>query len=104
MTSELTLDEIKRYFGPAREVVESTYWRLEKVPVVRWDELIGMHVYGDQYTWINSPMIQNDPLYNDFLGLLRRPRCATFVRGNKDGLCDLSHMRPTNAGERNGHS
>jgi hypothetical protein len=40
---------------------------LEKVPAVRWDELIAMHVYGDRYTWINSLMIQNDPMYDDSL-------------------------------------
>jgi predicted nucleic acid-binding protein len=44
VTSELTLDEIKRYSGPARKRVERTFRLLEKVPIVRWDELLGMHM------------------------------------------------------------
>ena len=36
VTSELTLDEIKRYAGPARRQVERTFRLLEKVPIVRW--------------------------------------------------------------------
>ena len=69
MTSELTLKEIKRYEGPARKRVERTFRLLEKVPVVRWDELLGMHSYGDSRTWITSPLIQNDPTYESLLKL-----------------------------------
>jgi hypothetical protein len=69
VTSELTLDEIKRYFGAARKQVERVFRLLEKVPVVRWDELVGMHSYGDSRTWITSPLIQNDPLYDSLLRL-----------------------------------
>jgi predicted nucleic acid-binding protein len=69
VTSEVTLDEIKRYFGRERKVVERTFRLLKKVLVVRWDELIGMNVYGDRYTWINSPIIQNDRMYDDLLKL-----------------------------------
>jgi hypothetical protein len=67
VTSELTLDEIKRYSGPARKRVERTFRLLKKVPIVRWDELMGMHSYGDSRTWIASPLIQNDPLYDSLL-------------------------------------
>src|SRR5258706_4784130 len=69
VTSELTLDEIKQYSGGRRRQVERTFRLLEKVPVVRWDELIGVNSYGDSRTWINSPMIQNDPLYDSLLRL-----------------------------------
>jgi hypothetical protein len=69
VTSELTLNEIKRYSGPARKQVERTFRLLEKVPIVRWDELLGMHSYGDSRTWITSPLIQNDPLYDSLLRL-----------------------------------
>ena len=64
VTSELTLEEIKKYSSPRRKPVERTFRLLEKVPVVGWDELLGIHSYGDQYTWISSPMIQNDSLYD----------------------------------------
>ena len=69
VTSELTLEEIKRYAGPARKRVERTFRLLEKVPVVRWDELLGMHSYGDSRTWITNPLIQNDTLYDALLKL-----------------------------------
>jgi hypothetical protein len=67
VTSELTFEEIKKYSGPGRKPVERTFRLLGKVPVVRWDELLGMHSYGDRYTWITSPIIQNDPLYDALL-------------------------------------
>ena len=54
VTSELTLEEIKKYSSPRRKPVERTFRLLEKVPVVGWDELLGIHSYGDQYTWISS--------------------------------------------------
>jgi hypothetical protein len=69
VTSELTLREIKAYQGASRPVVERTFRLLEKVPTIRWDELVGMHSYGDQRTWITSPMIQNDPDYSALLAL-----------------------------------
>ena len=69
VTSELTLDEIKRYAGPARKQGERIFRLLEKVPVVPWDELLGMHSYGSSQTWITSPMIQNDTLYDSLLKL-----------------------------------
>jgi predicted nucleic acid-binding protein len=67
VTSELTLEEIRKYSGPRRKPVERTFRLLEKVPVVRWDELLGIHSYGDKYTWISSSMIQNDSLYDELL-------------------------------------
>jgi hypothetical protein len=67
VTSEITLEEIKRCPECFRPPLERTFRLLEKVPVVRWDELMGMNCYGDKYTWINTPMIQNDPLYDALL-------------------------------------
>jgi predicted nucleic acid-binding protein len=69
VTSELTLQEIQRYQGPERAPWERTYRLLEKVKVVRWDELVGMHSYGDARTWISSPLIQNYPEYGALLNL-----------------------------------
>lgn len=79
VTSEVTLGEIKRFAGPARKPVERTFRLLEKVPVVRWDELLGINSYGDRYTWINAPMIQNDPLYDDLLKLGLEPTDAQHL-------------------------
>jgi predicted nucleic acid-binding protein len=69
VTSELTLEEIKAYRGQRRSVVERAFRFLEKVPIVRWDEMVGMTSYGDEYTWINAPMIQNDQEYDALLAL-----------------------------------
>jgi predicted nucleic acid-binding protein len=67
VTSEVTLEEIKAYRGSSRAPVERTFRLLEKVPIVRWDELVGVNSYGDSYTWINTPVIQNDPAYDELL-------------------------------------
>jgi hypothetical protein len=56
VTSELTLTEIKAYQGSSRPAIERTFRLLEKVPIVRWDELLGTHSYGDERTWIDVPM------------------------------------------------
>jgi hypothetical protein len=69
VTSELTFQEIERYQGPKRPLVERTFRLLEKIPIARWDELVGMHSYGDARTWITAPMIQNDPDYSALLAL-----------------------------------
>jgi hypothetical protein len=69
VTSEVTLDEIKQYHGRGRASVERVFRRLEKVPIARWDELVGMNVHIDRHTLINSPIIQNDPMYDALLAL-----------------------------------
>jgi predicted nucleic acid-binding protein len=69
VTSELTLTEIKAYQGSSRPAIERTFRLLKKVPIVRWDELLGIHSYGDERTWINVPVIQNDPDYDKLLKL-----------------------------------
>ena len=69
VTSELTLKEIQAYQGKSRSISERTFRLLEKVPIVRWDELIGINIHGDKNTWVNAPMIQNDPLYGKLLAL-----------------------------------
>lgn len=116
VTSELTLDEVKRYSGTARKQVERTFRLLEKVPTVRWDELLGIHSYGDSWTWINSPLIQNDPLYDSLLRLgvkmidaqhvfvSAKQACAAFltcdggILARADGvqtLCGVAVQRPS---------
>jgi predicted nucleic acid-binding protein len=70
VTSEVTLREIKAYQNELkRRLVEQTYQSLTKVPIIRWDELAGMHSYGDARTWISTPIIQNDPYYAALLAL-----------------------------------
>jgi predicted nucleic acid-binding protein len=68
VTSTVTLEEIKRYRGPS-PVVERTFRLLEKVPIARWDELVGIRNQWNENTCINVPVIQNDPLYEKLLKL-----------------------------------
>ncbi len=53
VTSELTLEEIKRYPGPARKGVERTFRLLEKVAVVRCDELLARISHDGMMTGLN---------------------------------------------------
>jgi predicted nucleic acid-binding protein len=70
VTSEVTLWEINAYQDELKHrFVERTYRRLAKAQIVRWYELAGMHSYGDQHTWISTPIIQNDPAYEALLAL-----------------------------------
>ena len=66
VTSEITLEEIKRVPSKHRPPLERTFRLLEKVPVVRWEELIFITNDGSGNNW---PVIQNDPLYADLLAL-----------------------------------
>jgi predicted nucleic acid-binding protein len=69
VTSEVTLGEIKAYRGPKRPPVERTFRLLQKVSIIRWDQLLGINSYGDARSWINAPMIQNDPDFSALLAL-----------------------------------
>jgi len=57
VTSELTLDEIKRYAGRARNQVERIFRLLEKVPVARWDELLGISTLSTCLSRPNRPAL-----------------------------------------------
>jgi len=70
VTSEVMMWEISAHQDELkRRLVERTYRRLAKAQIVRWYELAGMHSYGDQHTWISTPIIQNDPAYEALLAL-----------------------------------
>src|SRR5690349_8224494 len=69
VTSEVTLAEIQQCPEQYRAPLERTFYLLAEVPVVRWDELIGINSGGDGFGWFNAPMIQNDPLYDSLLSI-----------------------------------
>jgi hypothetical protein len=104
VTSEVTHEEIKRYGGAMRPPVERTFRLLKKVPMVRWDELIGIQSIGDRYTMINNPMIQNNPIYDKLLALgvktvdaqhlfvAAKNACATFLTCDKGILARKSDI------------
>jgi hypothetical protein len=116
VTSELTLEEIKPYQGQMRPAVERTFRLLEKVPIVRWDELMGINSHGDKSTWINTPMIQNDPMYGTLLAqgvknvdaqhvfVAAKNGCDAFLTCDKgvlhrsaaiEELCNLAVQKPS---------
>src|SRR5262249_16408602 len=89
VTSELTLAEIKRYQDTRmRAAIERIFRLLEKVEIVRWDELVGIHSYGDARTWINTPMIQNYPEYGELLKLKLEGTDAQHVYVAGKQACD----------------
>jgi predicted nucleic acid-binding protein len=67
VTSDVTLTEIEKYRGASRKEIQRVFRSLQRVPVIAWDKLLGIHSYGDQWTWINSPMIERDALYSTLL-------------------------------------
>jgi predicted nucleic acid-binding protein len=69
VTSDLSLGEIKQYAGSGRKLTERTFRLLKKVPMVPWDELLGVRTHGGRYTWISGPIIRSDELYASFLTL-----------------------------------
>ena len=89
VTSEITLTEIRKFSGQWRKGLERTFRLLEKVPVVRWDELVGMHSYGDRRNWITSPLIQNMPLYDSFLKLGVKPVDSQHLFVAAQQTCDV---------------
>jgi predicted nucleic acid-binding protein len=92
VTSDLTLVEIQQYAGPWRKPTERMFRLLEKVPVIPWHRLLGIHSYNDAYTSINSPMIENDALYDLLLALGVEPVDAqhVFVAAKQDCLVFLT--------------
>jgi hypothetical protein len=59
VTSEVTHAEIKNYQGAMRPQLERTFRLLHKVPIMRWDDLMGINSQVDRNTMINTPMIRN---------------------------------------------
>jgi predicted nucleic acid-binding protein len=89
VTSELTLAEIRRYQDTRmRAPIERIFRLLEKVEIVRWDKLVGMHSYGDARTWITTPQIENDPDYSALLSLGLKTVDAQHVFVAAKRACD----------------
>jgi len=65
ITSELTLQEIKRIPAQFRAPHERTFMLIGRIPVVPSESLLYINTYGS----INSGVFQNDPLYDALLSL-----------------------------------
>lgn len=60
-TSKVTAEEVARYKGETKPAIEQVYEATPKIPYAERQTFLGIHSYGDRYTWINSPMIKDDP-------------------------------------------
>src|SRR5437773_1022035 len=59
LTSRITEEEIARYSGAGRRVLDRIYRLMRKVAYVETSTLLGIHSYGDRYTWISSPLMED---------------------------------------------
>jgi predicted nucleic acid-binding protein len=101
-TSEVTQEEVDKYQGEAKPTVEAIYLLMKKANFVKRQELLGINSFGDKYTWINSPMIEDDALWVDLrkLGLddldahhlmiAVKHGCQVFLTCDGDFLNDAS--------------
>jgi len=62
-TSKFTAEEIGSAPAEKRRPIENVYSLLEKVSHVERQEFLGINVYSDLWTCINSPMIADDPVW-----------------------------------------
>ena len=70
VTSEVTLEEIRKCPEKHRVPLERTFRLLEKVPVAASESLLFItHTYGAYGTSSNSPIFQTDPLFQSLLAL-----------------------------------
>ncbi len=116
VTSEVTRREIDAYQGPRRPAFEEKFRLLNEVPIVRWDELVGINAQIDEHTMINTPMIQNDPTYDKLRALgvktvdaqhvfvAAKNACAVFLTCDKgiltrsagiETLCSVAVQKPS---------
>lgn len=60
-TSQVNAEEIALYRGKTKSAIEEIYQATPNVPYTERQTLLGINSYGDRYTWINSPMIEDNP-------------------------------------------
>ena len=95
VTSEVTRREIQRYKGASRPDIEKVYDALEKVPLVEANELLYITSHWDRNGGWNSPVFQDDPIWQELLRLnldatdahhvmvALRAQCDAFVTVDK---------------------
>ena len=94
VTSEIALREIQQYQGEARPKLERVFQDLQKVPIVRYDELAGMNVQNDVYTSTNSPHNPKRRNVRYIAGSRGRAgRCSTSMCSGKAGMRLFPNVR-----------
>jgi predicted nucleic acid-binding protein len=69
LTSSLTGTELDKYRGTAPPAVRAIYLLVRKVPTISAQTLLGIDVTGDARTWVNSPVLQNNPIWEHLLSI-----------------------------------
>jgi len=89
VTSDLTLGEIRKCPPKHQAPLERTFRLLERVPVVQSHTLLYINSYGTPNTWVNSPVFQNDALFDSLLRLgLDRVDAEHILTAAKQG-CEV---------------
>jgi len=88
-TSDVTGEELAPYRGAAKPTIETIYQSTTKVPYTERQKLTGIHSFGDRYTWINSPMIEDNPLWLSIRALGLKDKDAHHVMLASQGRCNV---------------
>lgn len=89
MTSRVTEEEIARYSGSGRTILDRVYRLIRKVAYVETSNLLGFNSYGDRYTWISSPLMEDDPTWTRLKGVGLREKDAHHVMVAVKSSCDV---------------
>jgi hypothetical protein len=89
LTSKAAQHELEKYRSTDwKPRIEVAYHLLQKVAYIEAQKLLGIHSYGDQHTWINAPMIEDNPEWVKIRGLGLSGGDAEHVL-NAIGRCDV---------------
>ncbi len=89
LTSRVSEEEIARYSGSGRVVLDRVYRLMRKVAYVETSTLLGFHSYGDRYTWISTPLMEDDPTWTRLKAIGLDDKDAHHVMVAIKSSCDL---------------
>lgn len=89
LTSRVTEEEIARYSGAGQRVLDRVYRLIRKVAYVETSTLLGFNSYGDRYTWISSPLMEDDPTWARLKAIGLDHKDAHHVMVAIKSSCDL---------------
>jgi hypothetical protein len=89
VTSKVSAEEIALYKGKAKPAIELVYQAMPKVPYTERQKLLGNNSFGDQYTWISSPMIEDNPKWLSIRQLGLADKDAPHVMLASQASCEV---------------
>lgn len=72
-----------------KPVIGHIYQTMPKVPYTERQRLLGINSYGDRYTWINTPMIEDNPDWMRARKLGLKDKDAHHVMLTSQGRCGV---------------